>query len=96
MWFDPTAFSIPSGSFGNFPRNALRSASVKNVDLSLFKNVPFGGSRMLQLRIEAFNVFNIMSLGVPSGTTIGIAGAGQVTSIAGNPRQIQLGARFVF
>ena len=51
---------------------------------------------MLQLRIEAFNVFNIMSLGVPSGTTIGVGGAGQVTSIAGNPRQIQLGARFVF
>jgi hypothetical protein len=105
MWFDPSAFTIPSGSFGNFPRNALRSASVKTVDLSLFKNVPVHGvhgvhgvtgSRILQLRLEAFNVFNIQNLGVPSGTTIGQAGAGQVTSIIGTPRQIQLGARLIF
>ena len=53
-------------------------------------------NRVLQLRLEAFNVFNIQNLGVPSGTTIGVAGAGQVTSIVGTPRQIQLGARFLF
>jgi hypothetical protein len=96
MWFDPAAFAIPAGSFGTFTRNGLRSAAVRNVDLSLFKNVPVSGSRMLQLRVEAFNVFNIQNLGVPSGTTIGVAGAGQVTSIVGTPRQIQLGVRFVF
>jgi len=58
--------------------------------------VPLNGNRVLQLRVEAFNAFNIQNLGVPSGTTIGVAGAGQITSIVGNPRQIQLGARFVF
>jgi hypothetical protein len=99
MWFDPTAFAVPSGAFGNFGRNGLRSANVYNVDLSLFRNVPFGGDKTLQLRIEAFNVFNIQNLGVPNGTTIANplpAGVGQVTSIIGTPRQIQLGARFVF
>jgi hypothetical protein len=48
------------------------------------------------VRIEAFNVFNIQNLGVPSGTTIGQAGAGAVTSIVGTPRQVQLGVRVVF
>jgi len=79
MWFDPAAFAIPSGAFGNFPRNGLRSAAVRNVDLSLFKNVPVSRNRVLQLRLEAFNVFNIQNLGVPSGTTFGVAGAGLVT-----------------
>jgi len=98
QWFNPAAFSIPVGSFGNFRRNGLRSARVVNVDLSLFKNVPLAGTRQLQLRVEAFNVFNIQNLGVPSGTTIGQAGAGQITSLASGttPRQIQLGVRLVF
>src|SRR5207244_7860784 len=41
MWYDPSAFSIPSGSFGNFGRNVLRTRPVWNVDFSLFKNFPF-------------------------------------------------------
>jgi len=101
MWFDPTAFQVPSGAFGNFQRNGLRSAAFYNVDLSLFKNVPFGGARHLQLRVEAFNVFNIQNLGTPTAAQATIAptlaaGTGAVTQIVGNPRQIQLGARFVF
>jgi hypothetical protein len=95
-WFDPAAFQIPSGAFGNFGRNQLRSQSFVNADLSLFKNVPLSSGHRLQIRVEIFNMFNIQRLGVPSGTTIGQAGAGQVTSIAGTPRQIQLGARVVF
>lgn len=74
----------------------LRSANVYNVDMSLFKKVRFGETKELQLRAEAFNVFNIMNLAVPSVTTIGQTGAGRITSIVGNPRQIQFGARFVF
>jgi hypothetical protein len=99
MWFDPSAFAIPSGAFGNFQRNSLRAPAYKDLDLSLFKNIPLqtsGGSRMLQLRLEAFNVLNIINWGVPSGTTIGQAGAGAITSMTGTPRQIQLGARIVF
>jgi carboxypeptidase family protein len=96
QWFDPAAFAIPSGAFGTFQRNGLRSPAFKNVDLSLFKNVPVSGTRIVQLRLEMFNVFNMINLGVPSGTTIGQAGAGQITSMQGTPRQIQLGARFVF
>ena len=97
--FGDCASTVPSGSFGNFERNSLRTHYYRNVDLSLFKNVPFGGSRTLQIRVEAFNVFNIQNWGVPGGTTISnpiAAGTGQITSIVGTPRQIQLAARFVF
>ena len=57
----------------------------------------------LQLRFEAFNVFNVQNwdvpsgVGISSGTTIN-ANAGQVTGLAGgtNPRQLQFGLRFQF
>jgi hypothetical protein len=98
QWFDPSAFAVPAGSFGNFSRNGLRSARVVNMDVSLFKNVPLGESRKLQLRAEAFNIFNIQSLAAPTGSaaTIRNTQAGKITSIVGNPRQLQFGARFIF
>jgi hypothetical protein len=99
MWFDPSAFSIPSGSFGNFGRNVLRSRSVWNVDLSLFKNFPFGSrdQRTVQFRFDAFNVFNHINWGLP-GAVIGQAGAGVISSVATgtSPRQLQFALKFQF
>jgi hypothetical protein len=68
------------------------------MDLSLFRKIRITESKELQLRAEAFNIFNIINLGVPSITTIGQTGAGRITSLVGNsnPRQLQLGLRFVF
>src|SRR5262249_53193993 len=45
---------------GAFPRNFVRQPGINVTDLSLFKNFSLGGdsSRKLQLRLEAFNVFN--------------------------------------
>jgi hypothetical protein len=41
-------------------RDTLRYGGIQNWDMSLFKNLPLGKSeaRYLQLRLEAFNVFN--------------------------------------
>ena len=95
-WFDPSAFSIPSGKFGDFPRNALRGSRVWFMDASLFKLVPIHDRYKVEFRAEGFNIFNIQSLAPPSLVTIGSTGAGGVTGIAGNPRQLQFGARFTF
>jgi hypothetical protein len=46
---------------GPFPgtRDALRSGGMQNWDMSLFKNIHLGNEqRYIQLRLEAFNVFN--------------------------------------
>ncbi len=45
---------------GAYPRNFLIRPGVNNTDLSLFKNFDLGNDskRNLQLRVEAFNVFN--------------------------------------
>jgi len=113
-WFNPCAFGIPNntGAFGSLGRNVFRGPAVFNMDLSLFKSFPIREGWNLQLRVEAFNVFNIQNWDVPggigssggSGSTIN-ASATQISSTAGriqglasgtNPRQIQFGIRFVF
>ncbi|MCI0626751.1 MAG: TonB-dependent receptor [Acidobacteria bacterium] len=96
-WFNPAAFQIPSFSYGNFGRNVLRSDGVANVDFSLFKNIPFGETVKLQLRAEAFNIFNIMSFGVPNGL-LNQPTTARVTSLAQgiSPRQLQFGLKIEF
>jgi outer membrane receptor protein involved in Fe transport len=94
-WFNTAAFAAPVNAFGNSPRSVVRAPSFWNVDLSLQKNVPLGGARQLQLRVEAFNVFNTINDGNPN-VDITNANFGRITSMSGRPRMIQFGARFVY
>jgi len=53
--FQPPNLGIPSGA----SRSNLRGGGLQNWDMSIFKNIPLGNEqRYLQLRLEAFNVFN--------------------------------------
>jgi hypothetical protein len=66
------AFKVPGiGNAGPYPRNYLRNPGFNNHDLSVFKNFPVGatGRRYLQLRLEAFNVFNIPQFSGVNRTT---------------------------
>jgi outer membrane receptor protein involved in Fe transport len=100
-----SAFSRPArGTFGNFGRNQLRGPGYWRVDASVFKNIRLGGSRLLQLRAEATNVFNNVNLGNPD-SEIGLLGnenpnAGRITSTAyggEDPQRIwQFGIKFSF
>ena len=62
-WFNPCAFGIPNntGAFGNLGRNSFRGSHVVNMDFSLFKSISVYEGWNLQLRFEAFNVFNIQT-----------------------------------
>jgi hypothetical protein len=94
-WFNPSAFAVPVNSFGDFGRNALRTASVYDADFSVFKNFPIGERFLVSFRAEFFNAFNIQNYGAPN-TLIGTAGAGQITSNVLPPRQIQFGLHLGF
>ena len=103
-WFNPCAFGIPSGAFGNLGRNVFRGPHVTNMDLSMFKSFPIREEWTLQLRFEAFNVLNIQNWDAPSALTVNTnatsiaANVGRVTGLAQGttPRQLQFGIRFVF
>ncbi len=59
--FNPAAFQPPNiGIPIAASRSNLRDGGMQNWDMSIFKNIPLGSNeqRSLQLRLEAFNVFN--------------------------------------
>ena len=101
QYFDANAFSLPdAGYFGNVGRNALTGPDYASWDAALFKNVPLGGRYRVQIRIEAFNVLNRVNFGLPEATVFNAAGrvenAGEITTIVGTPRLIQLGIKVEF
>jgi hypothetical protein len=90
-------FSFPAlGQLGNLGRNTLRGPGLQEFDASLFKNWPLSHDRMrLQLRVEAFNVFNTANFQAPKvkifdGSGNVIANASQLTApTQTSERQIQ-------
>ncbi|MEO6213060.1 MAG: TonB-dependent receptor [Vicinamibacterales bacterium] len=98
-WFNTECFvARPLAQTGDRPgnagRNSIRGPGFTSSDLSLFKNIPFTSSQRLQLRLEAFNVFNQVRFNNPSGT-LGTGNFGRITS-AQDGRVIQLGIKYLF
>jgi len=109
LWFNPSSFQPEAtGTFGNVRRNPFHGPGFDNTDFVVEKNVyPLGreSSKYMQLRLEAYNVFNHTQFcatasanpcvdgniddNVPGGTF------GQVLS-AKPGRLIQLGAKIYF
>ena len=83
------------GEIGN--RNVFRGPSFWNLDTALMKNwqMPWSESHSLQLRWEAFNLFNHNTFGLPAA---GITGTnfGQITTTASAPREMQFALRYSF
>lgn len=73
----------------------MRGQSNKNADVSLFKNFPFAETGNVEFRAEAFNVFNIISPGIPDGN-LSDKNFGVVNSISGLPRQLQFALKLSF
>jgi outer membrane receptor protein involved in Fe transport len=94
-WFDTAAFAPPAvGKIGSFGRNVISGPDYKNVDLVLSKRIHLRGTHEIQLRLEAYNVFNFTNFNNPNGNTTS-NDFGKVTSVVA-PRILQLGARYSF
>jgi hypothetical protein len=77
--------------------DSLRNQPFLNVNLSISKNFQFSETTKLQFRAEAINAFNHPYFGNGIGLDPGNAGTfGIVTTQRNNPRDIQLGLKFVF
>jgi hypothetical protein len=90
------------GDIGNMPRNSLRMPSIFNNDVALFKNIPFGESRLLQLRWEVYNVFNHTNFrDIDAGLVFDVNGKQTNTRfgaplLARTPRVMQAAIKFNF
>ena len=70
-WFNKDCVAIPtdpSQPFGNAARNTVRGPNFWTFDLAAVKRVAMAGSSALELRVEAFNLFNRTNFAPPNGT----------------------------
>jgi hypothetical protein len=96
QWFNTGAYVLqPAGEYGNAVRNGLTGPGIFNFDTSILRNFTLGGSRSLQLRLEAFNTFNQPVWNDPN-TNVSSNQYGQITSTRKNMRELQLGIKFGF
>jgi carboxypeptidase family protein/TonB-dependent receptor-like protein len=100
LWFDKTPFSQPTGvTIGNTNRNQFRGPGGWTLDASIFRTLPLGAQRRLELRIEGGNILNHPIFGNPS-SDVNSGTFGQVTGIVGGgsyiERNVKLGVRFTF
>jgi carboxypeptidase family protein/TonB-dependent receptor-like protein len=103
------AFSVPpAGQTGTLGRNVLRGFPAWQVDLALRRQFKLAERLNLQLRTEAFNLFNHPNFGAIQ-TTLSAANFGQATSMLnqqlgglnplyqiGGPRSFQIAAKLLF
>ncbi len=97
-YFTQSVYSQPAAfTFGNLSRYLpdVRSDSVRNWDLSLFKEFAVREKMNLQFRTEFFNAFNTVRFGSPN-TTVTSGAFGAITSQANAPRQIQFGLKLLW
>lgn len=73
----------------------FRSMPISQVDFSIIKNVNFTETMRLQLRVEFLNATNKPQFGEPNLDPTS-SNFGRVTSQVNLPRNVQVGARFVF
>jgi hypothetical protein len=105
-WFDPNSFSNAceyvtttcaggyGSAYGSLPRNHFRGPNKTNLDMTLAKSTKITERVNLQLRVDAFNLFNHAQFKNPD-TNIYSGTFGQITDTY-DPRILQLGARFSF
>jgi hypothetical protein len=100
QWFDTSALAAVN-RFGNLGRNVVIGPSFINTDLSVMKTFTMAGGTRMQLRADAFDVFNHPNFGSPDNV-VGTPTFGKIsrtrlpTGEAGSSRQIQLAAKLLF
>jgi hypothetical protein len=94
-WFNMAAFAQNTpGVWGNVTKGYLRGPAFWNVDMALSRNVRMG-ARAVELRVEAFNVFNHVNWGTPI-VTLGATNAGNITTTANDQRIMQFAVKYNF
>jgi hypothetical protein len=107
-WFDTSAFCSytlanpstcpgegPANSDATSQRNGYYGPGSRDVDLAILRDFHLTERLRFQLRGEATNAFNLVSLNGPNGA-INLSGTTNQITSAGQMRQIQIGGRLTF
>lgn len=93
-WLNKASFTQPVGQLGNAPR---RNSDVRrpwnlSENVSVAKTITLTSRMRVDVRAEAFNLFNRIVWGAPN-TDFNNANFGLVNSLGNSPRQMQFGIR---
>jgi hypothetical protein len=102
QWFNTAAFCTPGpnctgtagGTFGDAGRYIIEGPSQFTLDMAIGKSITLKESRVLELRLQATNIFNTPYFS-NINTTVNSLVFGQVTGVA-NMRRFTMVARFRF
>ncbi|MGD0696333.1 MAG: TonB-dependent receptor [Terriglobia bacterium] len=103
-WINAAAFTTPArGTYGDAGRNLVRAPGLWQADLAMVKKVPLKDRLDMELRVEAFNLFNRAQFGIPQANLSSPLSFGVITTLvnqgatgSGTPRQFQLALRLSF
>ncbi|MGH9385492.1 MAG: carboxypeptidase regulatory-like domain-containing protein [Vicinamibacterales bacterium] len=96
-WFNASCVVLPTDAsqpFGNAPRNNVAGPNFWQFDLAALKQVRAGTQARVELRIEAFNLFNRVNF-TPPASNRALPTFGTITSTY-PARQVQLGVKFLW
>ena len=107
-WLNPNAFATPApGTNGNLGAVNLLGPGSLQVDMALVRAFSIRERQTLQIRVEAFNLPNLVNFSTPVNTlnasnfgkiTSDISGSqtGGLVASSGDPRILQLALKYVF
>jgi hypothetical protein len=106
QWFNPSAFTAPTdasgragGLYGTSAYDMLYGPRFQSWDMNLKKNTTWGDHYTVQLRADAFNIFNHPNFNPPNAN-ISNSNVGTVTAISGTPsyeaRTMEFAVKFNF
>ncbi len=95
-WFNTGAFVAPPAfTFGNAGRNSVYGPGLMKTDLAIQRDFAIHGAVRLEVRAEAFNVFNVTNYGTPE-RFVNTPQFGSVIMAATPARQLQFVGRLRF
>ncbi len=106
-YFNTSLFSLETlGTLGNSRKRFFHGPGLNNWNMALSKTAKITESKDLQLRFEAFNLFNHVQFTNPNGLInagfpdfvngVNLGGTFGVVTSARDPRIMQVGAKFLF
>ncbi|MBN9616184.1 MAG: collagen-binding protein [Acidobacteriales bacterium 59-55] len=96
-WFNTDAFAAPANfTYGNSAYNLLWGPRYQNWDMSLAKRTTLAEPVHLELRMDAFNVFNHPNFGLPGATVSNPSNFGIINGTTGSARTVSFGAKLMF
>jgi Carboxypeptidase regulatory-like domain/TonB dependent receptor-like, beta-barrel/TonB-dependent Receptor Plug Domain len=96
-YFNASCVAVPtdqSKPFGDAPRNSVSAPNFWQFDLAALKQVRLGTQARVELRVEAFNLFNRVNF-TPPASNRSVSTFGTITGTY-PARQVQLGVKFLW